>query len=152
MYMNRFRSQAGVSMLEVLASLALFAVVASGLTTMTVSNIKLNSNSKTIAAATALVQIRIEQIRAIVPVINTVPADLTVGTHNDPNNPLTALGAANGTFTRSWSVTTVPQYLNGSVVGVRPGIVQVAVTVSWSKPAAGTLTSVTYACTTPDCG
>lgn len=150
--MNRFRSQAGVSMIEVLSSLAIFAVVASGLTTMTVSNIKLNSDSKTIAAGTALVQNKVEQIRAIVPVINTVPADLTIGTHNDPNNPITALGEANGTFTRAWTVSTVPQYLNGTVVGARPGIVQVAVTVSWSTPVAGTLTAVTYACTTPLCG
>jgi Tfp pilus assembly protein PilV len=152
MNMNQLRSQAGISMLEVLSSLALFAVVASGLTTMTVSNIKLNSSSKTIAAATALMQNKIEQIRAIVPVVNTVPADLTNGTHNDPNNPMTALGEPNGTFTRTWTVTTVPQYLNGSVVGARPGMVQVTVTVSWSTPVAGTLTAVTFACTTANCG
>jgi Tfp pilus assembly protein PilV len=152
MYMNRFRSQDGISMLEVLASLTLFAVVASGLTTMTVSNIKLNSGAKTIAAATALMQNKMEQIRAIVPVVNTVPADLTIGTHNDPNNPMTALGEANGTFTRTWAVTSVPQYLNGTVVGARPGIVQVAVTVSWSTPVPGRLTAVTFACTTANCG
>ena len=150
--MKRLRSQTGFSMLEVLSSLALFAVVASGLTTMGVSNIKLNNGSKTIAAATALMQNKIEQIRAIVPVPNTVPADLTVGTHNDPNNPITALGEPNGTFTRTWAVTPVRQYLNGTVVGARPGMVQVVVTVSWSTPAAGTLTAVTYACTTSDCG
>ncbi len=150
--MNRLRNQAGMSLLEVLSSLALFAVVASGLTTMTVSNIKLDTNSRTIAAATALLQNRIEQIRAIVPVVNTVPADLTIGTHNDPSNPMTALGGANGTFTRTWTVTTVPQYLNGAVVGARPGIVQVAVTVTWSTPTAGSVTAVTYACLTSTCG
>jgi prepilin-type N-terminal cleavage/methylation domain-containing protein len=150
--MNRLRSQAGVSLLEVLSSLALFAVVASGLTSMNVSNIKLNNSSKTTAAATALMQNKIEQIRAIVPVINVVPADLTIGTHNDPGNPMTALGEANGTFTRTWTVTAVPQYLNGTVVGVRPGMVQVVVKVRWSKPVAGTMSAVTYACTTSDCG
>ncbi len=150
--MNRLRSQAGVSLLEVLSSLALFAVVASGLTTMSVSNVKLNNGSKTIAAATALMQNKIEQIRAIVPVVNTVPADLTIGTHNDPGNPMTALGETNGTFTRTWTVTTVPQFLNGSVVGARPGIVQVVVKVSWSNPVARTMSAVTYACTTSTCG
>ena len=150
--MRRLRNQAGISLVEVLGALALFAVVASGLTTAAVSSIQLNSQSRTIAAATALMQNKMEQLRSTVPVVNTVPAELTVGTHNDPSNPITALGGSNGTFTRSWNVTTVAQYLNGSVVGARPGIVQVAVTVSWSAPRAGSLTAVTYACTTPNCG
>jgi Tfp pilus assembly protein PilV len=150
--MNRLRSQAGSGLLEVLSATALFSVVAVGLTSSAVSNMKLSKNSRTIAAATALLQNKVEQIRLTVPVANTVPPELTVGTHNDPNNPITALGEANGTFTRSWVVKTVPQYFNGTVVGARPGIVQVAVTVNWSTPGTGTLTAVTYACTMPNCG
>jgi Tfp pilus assembly protein PilV len=150
--MNRLRSQAGSSLLEVLSATALFSVVAVGLTSSTVFNTKLSTNSRTIAAATTLLQNKVEQIRSTVPVANTVPPELTVGTHSDPNNPITALGATNGTFTRSWVVRTVPQYFNGSVVGARPGIVQVAVTVSWTTPGSGTMTAVTYACTMPNCG
>jgi Tfp pilus assembly protein PilV len=150
--MKRLRNQAGISFVEILGALSIFTVVASGLTTAVISNVRLTTRSKTIAAATALVQNKIEQLRAITPVVNTVPADLTVGTHSDPNNPLTALGDASGTFTRTWSVTGVSQYLNGSVVGVLPGIVQVAVTVSWTTPIAGSLTAATYACTTQSCG
>ena len=150
--MRRLRSQTGISLLEVLASLTVFSVVAAGLTTSVVSNIKFNNSSRTIAAATALVQNKIEKIRMTVPVVNVTPSDLTVGTHTDPNNPLTALGASGGTFTRTWTVSSVSQYLSGSVVGVRPGMAQVAVTVSWTKPTSGSLTSVTYACTTSNCG
>src|SRR5437899_2952801 len=119
--MDWVRSQAGITLLEVLSAITLFSVVAVGLSTSIASNIQLNSGSRTLAAATALAQNKIEQIRLTVPVLNAVPADLAVGSHNDPNNPMTALGASNGTFMRSWSVTRVPQYLNGNVVGVRPG-------------------------------
>jgi Tfp pilus assembly protein PilV len=150
--MPRLHGNAGISLIEVLSAVGLFSVVAVGITTSVVSNVKLNSRSRTTAAATALVQDRIEQIRMIVPIINTVPAELTAGSYSDANNPLTPLGDANGTFTRTWTVAGVPQYLNGSVVGNRPGIVQVAVKVSWSGPLAGSMTAVTYACTTPTCG
>jgi len=150
--MNRLRSQAGISLIEVLVAVGLFSVAAAGLTTSAVSNIKLNNSSRTIAAATSLVQNKIEQIRLTAPVGGVVPPELSLGSHTDASNPMTALGGPNGTFTRSWTVAGVPQYLAGSVVGVKPGMVQVAVTVSWTSPSAGTLTGVTYACITSSCG
>ena len=153
--MNRVRNQRGITLIETMAALGVFSVVAVGFTTSTIANIKMNNESRTIAAATALVQNQIENIRMLQPVVSTVstiPADLTTGTHTDPNNPVTALGAANGTFTRTWTVSNVSQYLSGSVVGVRPGLIQVAVTVSWTTPIAGSVTAVTYACKTQYCG
>jgi Tfp pilus assembly protein PilV len=150
--MNRLHSQSGITLMEVLATLATFTVVASGLMTITAYNGKLNNDSRTIAAATELAQNQIEKIRMIVPQPNTVPADLTTGSHTDPNNPLTALDGSGGSYTRSWNVTGVPQYVNGTVVGVRPYMVQVAVTVSWTVPVARSLTAVTYTCTTANCG
>jgi Tfp pilus assembly protein PilV len=146
------RSQAGISMIEVLSAIALFSIVAAGITTSTTSNMKLGSRSKTIAAATALAQNKIEKIRMISPQPNTIPADLTLGIHTDSPNPMTALGTTGGNFTRTGTVTGVSQYLNGSVVGLRPGVVQVVVTVSWTTPVAGSVAAVTYACTTPTCG
>jgi Tfp pilus assembly protein PilV len=150
--MNRVRNQRGITLVETLAALGIFSVVAVGFTTSTVANIKVNNESRTIAAATALVQNQIEKIRMIQPATTSVPADLTTGTHSDPNNPVTALGAANGTFTRTWTVSGVSQYSGTTVVGVRPGLVQVAVTVSWTQPIAGSVTAVTYACKTQSCG
>jgi Tfp pilus assembly protein PilV len=150
--MNRLLSQAGITIIEVLATLALFTVVAGGLTTITASNAKLNNDSRTIAAATELAQNEIEKIRMIVPQPNTVPADLTTGSHTDPNNPLTALDGSGGSFTRTWNVTGVSQYNGGTVVGNRPYMVQVAVTVRWTLPVARSVTEITYACTTANCG
>jgi len=150
--MARLSSERGLSLIEVIFAFSLFAAVAGAFSTSVATNIKLSNGSRTTAAATALVQGKIEQIRLTVPVTNVVPADLTLGTHNDPNNPLTAVGDANGTFTRSWVVTGVPQYLNGTVVGNRPAMVMVKVTVTWTKPLPGSQMAVTYACTTPNCG
>jgi Tfp pilus assembly protein PilV len=150
--MTQIRSQAGISLVEVLFSISLFSVVAVGLNASTVVNMQLNTRGKTIAAATALAQNKLEQIRMIIPVTNTVPADLTTGTHQDPGNPMTALDGGTGTFTRTWNVAGVPQYYNGSVVGVRPALVRVAVTVTWSTPIPGTVTVVSYTCSTPNCG
>lgn len=146
------RSVRGATLIEVLAAVSLFSIIAVGLTGSTVSCIKRNHDSRTIAAATALVQNKLEQIRLIQPVVNVVPADLTTGVHQDASNPLTPLGGSGGTFTRTWTVTRVPQYLNGTAVGFRPGITQVAVTVSWTVPSRGRVTGVTYACITPTCG
>jgi hypothetical protein len=150
--MQRLGSTDGVTFVEVLAALGLFSVVAVGLTTSIVSDTKLGNQSRVVAAGAALAQDKIEQLRMIQPVANTIPADLTVGTHVDPSDPMTWLGGTRGTLTRTWNVTGVPQYLNNAVVGVRPGIVQVAVTVSWSTPASGSITNVTFACTSTTCG
>ena len=150
--MTRLGSERGITLIEVAFAFTLFAAVATALSTSIVANIKLSNNSRTIAAATALAQSKIEQLRLTVPVTNAVPTELTLGTHSDPNNPLTALGGTSGSFTRSWVVSGVPQYLNGSVVGNRPAMVEVAVTVRWTTPVAGSQTEVTYVCTTPNCG
>jgi len=147
------RRPAGFTLIEVMSAIAIFSVVAVGLSTSTISNMQLNTRSKTLAAASALLQNKIEQIRLIQGVSYTPPADLTSGTHPDTaNNPMTALDSASGSFTRTWTVSGVPQYLGTTVVGVRPGVVKVVVTVSWSAPLAGSVSEVTYACTTPTCG
>jgi prepilin-type N-terminal cleavage/methylation domain-containing protein len=150
--MNHPRSQTGFTLIEVMSAIGLFSIIAVGLSSSTIANMRLNSRGKTLAAAHALAQNKIEQIRLIQPAIFTIPADLTAGTHNDAGNPMTALDGTSGSFTRSWTVSMVPQYYNGSIVGARVGVVKVTVTVSWPNPLAGSVTHVTYACTTPTCG
>jgi len=139
--MKALRESAGFSLLEVLASITVFAVAAAGLSTATVGTLRANTNSRDISAATALVQDKIEQLRALDPTAN--PADLRAGSHSDTLNPMTPLGAAGGYFTRTWVVTSSTPQL---------GLGEAVVTVTWRR--AGTSRSVravTYFCQSSTC-
>jgi Tfp pilus assembly protein PilV len=138
--MKRLRRHDGISMLEVLAGLSIFAVVSAGLAATTISTIKANSASRDLTAASALIHDKIEQFRALDAAAN--PADLTPGEHQDPANPLTPLGSAGGSFDRSWFVTA-----NSPKIGAS----QVVVTVTLRSPTPYTMTGVTYVCRTGTC-
>jgi len=142
----------GFGMVEVLAALALFSVVAVGVSAAIVSGTRANFQSRMQATASALAQNKVEQIRAIAPTSGVTPADLTLGTHSDPANPISGLEGSSGKFTRTWTVTGVKAYLGSTVVGIRPNMVRVEVHVTWTKPSPGDMSLVTYACTTPNCG
>jgi prepilin-type N-terminal cleavage/methylation domain-containing protein len=133
-------SQAGFSLIDVLAALSIFAVVAAGMAKGTIASLRTNGFSKETAMAAALVQDSIEKFRAIDPTTNS--ALLTAGTHADANNPITSLGAANGYFTRTWTVTANTP---------RTGMSQVVVNVSWTNDTTRTLTGVAYLCSTSTC-
>lgn len=138
--MKPLRSQRGISMLEVLAGLTIFAVVSAGLAATTIGTIRSNTTSREITTASALIHDKIEQFRALDPAAN--PADLSAGSHTDPANPLTPLGDAGGSFQRSWVVTANTPKL---------GVSRVVVSVSFAAPAPYTLSGVTYVCQTRDC-
>lgn len=138
--MNQLRSNSGLSMIEVMFGISLFAVIAAGLASTTISTVKANATSKEIATAAALVHDKIEQFRALDPA--AAPADLTAGQHNDPQNPLTPLGDAGGIFQRAWVVTPNTPTLMVS---------RVVVTVSWNGPAPYSLSGVTYVCQSRTC-
>lgn len=150
--MGRSRREAGFGLIEILASIALFAVVAVAVSTSVVNTAKRNRQGSALSIAANLVQNQIEKIRAITPVSGTIPADLTTGLHLDPLNPISGTGAAGGGYTRTWTVAGVPQLLGGTVVGNVPGIVRVEVAVTWSVPFAGKMSATTYVCLTPTCG
>jgi prepilin-type N-terminal cleavage/methylation domain-containing protein len=130
----------GLSMIEVLAGLSIFAVVSAGLAATTISTIHSNTTSRDLTAASTLIHDKIEQFRAMDPAAN--PADLTAGEHDDPANPITALGAAGGTFERYWVVTA-----NTPKIGVS----RVVVSVTFNGSAPYTMTGVTYVCRTSTC-
>jgi prepilin-type N-terminal cleavage/methylation domain-containing protein len=136
----RWQGESGLSLIEVLAGIAIFSVVAAGLASSTVATIRANAVSRDTATAAALIQDKLEQFRALDPAGN--PADLTAGTHSDANNPVNALGAAGGSFTRKWTVTANTP---------RRGLSQVVVTVSWASAQRRTLTGVAYVCSTSTC-
>ncbi len=142
---------AGFGLVEVLASLALFSVVAVGVSASIVNGTRANFQSRMQATASALAQNKLEQLRAITPGATT-PADLTTGTHVDSGNPLTGIEGSGGNFTRTWTVAGVKDYLNGSYVGLRPNMARIEVTVTWTTPAAGSVKVVTYTCKSSNCG
>jgi prepilin-type N-terminal cleavage/methylation domain-containing protein len=138
--MTTLRTDHGISLIEVLAALTVFALVAAGAATGTIATIRGNTASRDATAAAALIHDKLEQLRALDPAGN--PADLSAGQHNDPLNPVSDIGQAGGIYTRSWAVTRNSP---------RSGLAEVRVTVSWKDSAPRTLTSATYVCLTTTC-
>lgn len=138
--MERLTDQRGITLIETLAALAIFALVAAGVAAGTIATLRGNSTSRDATAAAALIHDKLEQLRALDPAAS--PADLQPGRHVDPRNPLTPLGAAGGRYVRSWTVT---------VDSPRRGLAEVVVTVTWNDGVARTLRSATFVCRSATC-
>ena len=107
-------SDAGASFIEVVAAVAVFAMVAIGLSPALLSARKIADLGKDQSIATALAQDKIEQIRQL-------PA---ASVTNGSDGPLQPNGSANGIFTRSWTVTANQP---------RTGVDLVDVAVTWRE-------------------
>jgi len=138
--MNTRVGQSGSSLIEVLAAVSIFAIIAAGAATGTIATIRGNSASRNTAAAAALIHEKFEQLRAVDPTAN--PTDLTPGAHQDPANPLNELGLPGGIYSRTWTV------IAGSP---RKGLAEVRVTLNWNDRGPRTLSSATYVCQTATC-
>ena len=114
------RRTAGTTLLEALGALGVTGVGVLGLVTSTVFLTRANRSSGSVAAATALAQQKLEQLRSM-PLNAT---QLDPGIYYDAGNKLKADGTSGGTFDRSWlvSVKDTP----------RPGLKTVTVTVAWT--------------------
>ena len=138
--MKRSVNSRGLSLVEVLASVTLFSVVAAALSATTIATIKFNNVSKNTAVASALVHDEIERLRTLDTTV--AQPDLTGGDHSDPRNPVTELGKDGGRFTRTWSV--VPST-------PRIGVSLVVVTVTWTDSQTRSVAGSTYVCSTGTC-
>jgi prepilin-type N-terminal cleavage/methylation domain-containing protein len=138
--MNRNDAQNGFGLIEVLAAMALFLVIAAGLAATTTGTIRANALSNRITEAAALVHDKVEQLRSLDPTTN--PADLASGSHADPLNPMDSGGARGGLFRRSWTVRA-----NTPVIGVS----EVTVTVAWNDARTQSVEGVTYVCQSREC-
>jgi prepilin-type N-terminal cleavage/methylation domain-containing protein len=126
-------NEGGFNLIEVLASTAIVAVVAVGLTASTIATIKANAISRDTMTATSLAQDRIEQFRAM-----SFPAQINQLVSGSD----TVAGVSeNATFTRRWVVSAGPS----------GGLAQVTVTVSWNASGAHSVSSIAYICRTATC-
>ena len=137
---TRVLGDRGLGVVEVLASLTVFAIVAAGLAANSVATIRANRISRDLSAAAALAQDKLEQLRALDPASS--PADLTDGVKSDLANPLDEFGQTGGQFTRGWTVTrNVPA----------TGVSLVVVEVSWTDGVTRTMRVVGYVCQSRTC-
>jgi prepilin-type N-terminal cleavage/methylation domain-containing protein len=121
--MNHIRDQHGVSLVEIIAAVAVFAVVVVGLSPTLLGARKYAELSKNQSIATALAQDKIEQLRV----------SSTASTGSD--GPLQPSGASGGIFSRTWTVSAHPTVSNVNCV---------IVTVTWpDRPSSSSVTLVT---------
>jgi prepilin-type N-terminal cleavage/methylation domain-containing protein len=138
--MNLRRDERGISLIEVLAAVTVFALVAAGVAASTISTTRGNNTSRKTTTAAALIQDKIEQLRALNP--DAKPAALNPGSYSDAANPINELGQAGGIFTRTWTITDkVPV----------PDMSELVVTVTWKDPEARTLRASTFLCKSSTC-
>jgi type II secretory pathway pseudopilin PulG len=121
--MNRLRNQRGISLIEIIAAVSVFAVVVVGLSPTLLGARKYAELSKNQSIATALAQDKIEELRV----------SSTVSGGSD--GPLQPSGASGGIFSRTWTVSA-----NSPVSNVN----KVTVTVTWpERPNNSSVTLVT---------
>jgi len=139
-------------LIEVLAALTIFAIVAAGLAAATITTIRSNSTSRNASTAASLIQDRIERFRALdvtnpAAYAQLVDPDTFEGVEG--SDRVDALGNASSTapFRRNWVVTHVTD-ADGNI---EAGVVRVEVTVEWNDPIQRSITSVAYVCITSLC-
>jgi len=139
--MNRpITTSGGFTLTETLTALVVFMTVAAGLAGSTIAIIRGNAMSRRTAAAASLAQAKIEEFRSITSAADS--PQLGPGTHEDPENPITALGETGGVFMRSWTVTnSAPD----------EGLAMVEVKVTWEEPQPGSVESVALVCENSSC-
>ena len=115
-----FNSKSGFTLIEVLITLAIFSIGILAVASMQLSSTKNNTTSNIMTQATMLARAQIEQLKND-DIASS--ADLTIGNHTDPNNPIDESGNTGGIFTRTWRVSA------GPVATSR----EVEVSVNWNR-------------------
>ena len=110
----------GFTLIEVLIAIAVFSVGILAVASLQLVNSKNNTTANIMTQATMLARAQMEQLEN--SDIDT-SADLALGTHTDPNNPIDETGTAGGIYTRTWTVSA----------GSGPDSREIEVTVNWNR-------------------
>jgi prepilin-type N-terminal cleavage/methylation domain-containing protein len=137
---HHLRDRNGFGVVEILAALSIFSIVAAGLAVNSVTAVRANRVSRELSVASALAQDKIEQLRAMDPASN--PFDLMAGWHADANNPLTATAQRGGIFIRQWTVVK-----NIPALGLSTVVVQ----VTWNDSGVHSMRMIGYLCASQAC-
>lgn len=105
----------GTTLIEVLMASVIFMIGMLALLGMQVTAMHSNKIGSEITEATSLVSDQIERLWGL----NLTSSELTVGVHNDPNNPVNNQGQAGGKYIRQWIVTGDGPNSNSRFVQVR---------------------------------
>ena len=90
-----YKSEKGVGLIEIIVAILIYGIgISAALKTLPVSS-KATSRAQNITKATNLAQEKIEELMGS----QFGSADLTAGSHSDPDNPIERI------FTRTWTVT-----------------------------------------------
>lgn len=90
-----YKSEKGVGLIEIIVAILIFGIgISAALKTLPLSS-RATSRAQNITKATNLAQEKIEELMGS----RFSSADLTAGSHSDPDNPIERI------FTRTWTVT-----------------------------------------------
>jgi Tfp pilus assembly protein PilV len=124
------RSTAGFSLIEGLAATSFLALALMAFAANTISLTHNEKSADSTSAAHALAQQKLEQLRS------SALGAVVAGNFSDTSNPLKADGTADGTFTRTWTVSGN----DSPTLGLRT----VTVSVSWTDTRAHTTRLAAY--------
>ena len=111
------KNKKGFTLVEFLIATVILSVGLLALINLQWMAIRGNSDSKEMTRAIFLAETKMEQLK------NTPYASLTIGTTQDPNNPMNGQGQSGGIFSRSW---TIQNYAGSNFMK------QVTVVINWT--------------------
>ncbi len=111
------KNKKGFSLVEFMIAIAVLAIGLLALVGLQSTAIKGNASAKNLTSAVLLAEKKMEEFK------NTAFNSVTIGTTNDPNNPLTSSDGSGGFFNRSWAIQT---YLGSTYMK------QITVTITWA--------------------
>ncbi|UCF95143.1 MAG: prepilin-type N-terminal cleavage/methylation domain-containing protein [Desulfobacterales bacterium] len=92
--------QKGLTLIEVLAAVSIFAIGIVAVGSMLISATRNNTTGNMITQATLLARNQLETLKNEIDI-----TALELKTYYDPNNPINAQGQKGGIFTRTWKIT-----------------------------------------------